>query len=672
MGILDAPYESASPEFSMGAGYSEPFLYQDKGPGPGAHDVSSRADCGGKGKTPGEFYGGGPAYSIQGKYGDERPNDTPGPGAYNQYDDPSHARSASYSLGPALGRGEADASVSLVPGPGAYNVPAGGLQQVCGRTSPSYSMGVADRGQQQSNDFPGPGAYSVDAGHEAIAPRPAAYSLGGPMSERVAYNPSISPGPVYDVDRGAAVVNPSAPAFSIGMANRNDALEPSNTPGPASYNPRIGAAAHTSPAYLMRVPSHRAAPTRSDAAPGPGAYSPKLPNGGTSHSISAVHASAEADETPGPGAYHPMRAMGMAYSSSPRYSVQGRTRSPETTAGADTPGPGTYDHVADKPHTASSPKFSMGAKQKEVANSAASTPGPAAYGVPPEKPDKLKPPAYSMGRPSIAGPKRPAPQSPGPGAYRWQDNTFKQQRAPAYSMGPMPRRAAPKLPKDSTPGPGSYSPGAFRTRPPAYSMGVPRASTASFARGQTPGPGAYGYGYARSGSGKHRAPAFSMGGAPTRSPGKVVSDSCPGPGTYDHERRAREGTAYSMGGLLHTPEPVAGADGPGPGHYTPGQPQGTTSPTWKLHTSPRKFANDRAGNNVPGPGSHDPAVEPTVRSPSFSMAARHRAAPIAISPGPGDTTRKMTRRGDRELAEASIEFARRNPSDPKPPYSAWA
>ena len=591
-------------------------------------------------------------------------SESPGPGAYDITSNGEYGATGrvppAYSIGRAT-LGAVDSS-QYSPGPGDYDVNE--KWHAISSCAPSYTIGSTggDRSMKISNDSPGPAAYElvkpqVTYATSSCAP---AYSIGGGSGDRGMQLMTDSPGPAaYDVVRTEASSLSSAPAYSIGQARReksgSSAEEPG--PGPGSYSPFVEATSSRAPAFSMGLPP---APSVAEfnSSPGPAAYGDGQNKMGISApAYSMGHApresvATEADELPGPASYHP-NAEAKCYRSA-AFSM-GMPSSPAAEVGC-SPGPAAYKPSQTVGLKAQNvPAYSIAPRRKAPQLSATETPGPAAYS--PEKGiPKRRSPAYTIGHSKSGQLKRAASTTPGPGSY----SPTNRSAAPSYSMsGGRQARKAPAA--VSTAGPGSYTP-SRPSRAPAFSMGVPRVSQAAISNSSHPGPASY-----TPGSFKHRSPAYSMGTAsdPSLRSRRPASES-PGPSSYDQfrEPHLRRSAAYSIGQAKGI-DTAAEEDTPGPGSYTPSRPA-PRAPTWHLHRAPRRLASeDAAEQDGPGPGAHNPERLDSWCAPAFSIQGRYALNKAESLPGPGHyTNSQITRTGQKPLAHASADWAKRNVSGP--------
>lgn len=205
---------------------------------------------------------GAPCFSFGSKSPGNRPQDSPGPGAYTQNSENHRTckRTPQFSFGSA----PRDSNRELLsPGPGEYSPPSSSSGNL-GRNAAKFGFGTSKRRDQPSRaDQPGPGAYQIKG----------PMGTSGPMhttaGKRLLNNSMQTPGPgsySVAVSHTTSTQAKATPKWGFGTSDRERKVA-LDVPGPGAYNHDNSSAGGAR--YTFR-PKPRFSPPVSS--PGPGEY----------------------------------------------------------------------------------------------------------------------------------------------------------------------------------------------------------------------------------------------------------------------------------------------------------------------------------------------------------------------------------------------------------------
>eukprot|EP00928_Gymnodinium_smaydae_P078852 TRINITY_DN62915_c0_g1_i1.p1 TRINITY_DN62915_c0_g1~~TRINITY_DN62915_c0_g1_i1.p1 ORF type:complete len:269 (-),score=13.07 TRINITY_DN62915_c0_g1_i1:169-858(-) len=220
-------------------------------------------------------------------------------------------------------------------------------------------------------------------------------------------------------------------------------------------------------------------------------------------------------------------------------------------AGSPVRSPGSSPTMHCMSHVKGSPKWSF--RQRHPGVRGADTPGPGSYNHGDLHPEHKKSPQFSFG----AAPRdtHRAPSHPGPGQY--SPVNLSHRNSEQFSLGKAQRKSVPN--RADQPGPGQYqTPQHMGSEGPKFTAIGKRSQNNT--QQNTPGPGSYSSSTSLDGRAKV-APAWGFGTAPR---GTRNGMSNPGPGAYNPPPRKTNGPSYSMRSRSEFKGPVST---PGPGEY---------------------------------------------------------------------------------------------------------
>ncbi|CAG9328521.1 unnamed protein product [Blepharisma stoltei] len=384
-----------------------------------------------------------PAWSLKGRAKPDKPQNTPGPGAYTSTSvvlekDPSY--SISKSERPTL------VKTDIKIGPGAYNHSSSlSPRRVVFGSAPRVTVPI-------NNKNPGPGNYEissriVEGPKYTMSPRT---SLDGPL------NP-VGPGQ-YELKSLE-----KAPSFKFGTKERASSLENKNlVPGPGAYNSQA-----EEPQKASKFGTEPRGSLVRKNTPGPGAYEVNSTNDKKGITISGKLSLETKNQTPGPGSYAINRALenrSFSVGKSQRFIRQISTP----------PGPGTYNgDIKDKGSS-----FAFGKDARKIFNDSKRVPGPGQY--------DLSDGLYKTQGVSFKG-KRSlnlSSEIPGPGSY---EPKYINEKKVAVGFGTS-KRAYEIMLRESFPGPATYMNQTTRDTPSWRFGSQPRIK---YRTNKDPGPGSY-------------------------------------------------------------------------------------------------------------------------------------------------------------------------------------
>ena len=603
-GTYETSGKEVGPKWGFGT-ESRDKLFKEEVPGPGTYQISNALNN--------------PSYTMAGRKSDKKPDNFPGPGAY----DPLLNTISKYSAAPTCKIGTSTREgfgFNEVPGPGTYS--AGEIRP----HSSAPVIGTSKRPDLNPSSNPGPGTYEVIP-KDSEGPK---YTMVGRKNEP---HSSTSPGPGhYEPELNDFTSKERAPTYRIGSAARSDRPGAENVPGPGSYNP---SGKEAGPKWAFGTESRdKLIP---DQVPGPGAY--QIPNAQTqpSYSMPGRKSEKKPDNFPGPGAYDPSLNAISKYSAAPTCKMGKSSR--EAFGFNEVPGPGTYSAGAIRPHS-SAPLIGT-SKRPDLAPNR--NPGPGTYEVSPQTGEG---PQFTMPGKGI---QIAAEHSPGPGHYNPELNDFTStERAPTFRIGKASRSSRPST--ATVPGPGTYD---TRGKEAGPRWGFGTESREKLLKEEAPGPGAYQIpntlaktSYSLTGRKKEKkkdnfpgpgsynvtdrpkSPSWSMGKTARLDFGSPPE--VPGPGAYSPKSGLdRHGVVF---GTSNRPPLSMTNKNPGPGEYEGPHVVDTPAYTMRPRTGTKKI------NNVPGPGQYDPKSsqgEPRWTVGKEKKGSEHTLAKSASLPGPG-------------------------------------
>jgi hypothetical protein len=273
-------------------------------PGPGAYEAKGLVDN----------YSSRNEITMSGRQVDKERQHFTGPGTYNP---PSRLTkdSARYTMRPK----HKTLSKDNTPGAGTYEI------KTTVGTAVKKSFGARGRSPREPS-VPGPGAYKEN--QNAIKTRGPAFGMHQPsVTARSLDLSAIQPGP------GAYESKDNIGKKAMTMHGRVAGPAGDNTPGP-KYNPK-SASDRSAPSYSMR--GRYNAKTK-PGAPGPGAYKQPASIDKPNNFTFGGRRSQKERSTPGAGTYSPRIS-----SSSPRYTMAGRTGTGSTFSSSTNPGFKIYE-----------------------------------------------------------------------------------------------------------------------------------------------------------------------------------------------------------------------------------------------------------------------------------------------------------------------------------------